>query len=71
MRTVSELIAAKGGLTKVADALGVTVQAVWNMRSRGTIPSKYWTAFIAAPTKPKQKQVRLEELMQLATKRAA
>ena len=38
--TPRDLIEALGGTFAVADALGVTPQAVTNMKARGTIPAR-------------------------------
>lgn len=46
MITIGTVIEKLGGLSKVAMALGVSVQAVSNMKSRGTFPPKHWPALV-------------------------
>lgn len=42
VNTASDLIRALGGATALAARLGVSVQAVSNMKARGYFPSRYW-----------------------------
>lgn len=42
VETAADLIRALGGATALASKLGVTVQAVSNMKARGYFPSRYW-----------------------------
>ena len=40
--TAADLIRAFGGASALAARLGVSVQAVSNMKARGSFPSRYW-----------------------------
>ena len=47
MNTVEDVLGAFGGATVVAQFLGVTDQAVSNMKARGTFPSAHWSKLVA------------------------
>lgn len=58
-----------GKLREIGDRLGVTGQAISNMKQRNDIPPRYWPALIDL-AREKGKQVTTDALMQLSVKRA-
>lgn len=44
--TIDNVFSAFGGVKGLTDVLGMSPQAVWNMKARGSIPSRHWAKLI-------------------------
>jgi hypothetical protein len=64
--TVEDVINILGGIDPSAEIMGVTPQAICNMRSRGKIPPKHWPSVIRAAEKHDRKDITLDALAKLS-----
>lgn len=62
MPSISDIIEDLGGLQGVSGLLGVSPQAVWNMKSRGSIPPKHWPVLVRAAREKGQCHITLDTL---------
>lgn len=60
--TAQEILKDFGRLKDVADLLGVSVQAVQNMKTRKKIPPRHWPRLVAAARTKGIKQITIETL---------
>lgn len=65
MMTIPELLDRLGGLKKVPELLGVSAQAVSNMKSRNTIPPKHWLTLVRAAQNAGLEGVTFEAMAEL------
>lgn len=47
MISVDDVLSAFGGSKSFGDLLGLSSQAVWNMKARGSIPVTYWEKLLS------------------------
>lgn len=69
--TVESVIEKLGGGSAVSAILGVTPQAVGNMKARGTIPPRHWSKLVEAATAQDKPEITFEALAAIETTRAA
>lgn len=62
MITVTSVLSELGGPQKVAELLEVTLQAVCNMKARGSIPSRHWATLVAEGKKRRKPAITFENL---------
>jgi hypothetical protein len=67
MSTVADIFAKFDGLQIIADALGVSVQAVSNMRARNAIAVSHWRALIALAQRVGVAGVTADRLLEIAS----
>lgn len=60
--TAQEILKDFGKLKDVADLLGVSVQAVQNMKTRKKIPPRHWSRLVEAARAKGLKKLTIEEL---------
>lgn len=65
LHTATEIVNRLGGVHSVAELLGVTAQAVCNMRTRGSFPPKHWPKILTAAKSARFTGVTLESLERL------
>ena len=63
--TIPDLFDRLGGLKRLPDLLGVSQQAVSNMKSRNTIPPKHWLTLVKAAQEAGLEGVTFEALSEL------
>lgn len=69
--TAAEVVEVLGGTKQVADLLGVSQQAICNMRTRGSFPPKHWPALIRTAEAKNLPGVTLEFFESLCAEAAA
>jgi hypothetical protein len=63
MKTVSELIEALGGSTRLAGKLNLPIATVGAWKARGSIPPRYFPTLVRIAGQQKVKGVTLERLV--------
>lgn len=69
METNVAIIDALGGASQMAGLLGISAQAVSNMKARDSIPPEYWATLVAEAGRRGIEGVTLEVLAGLAARR--
>lgn len=67
---VTTIVKDLGGVTKVADALGVPVGTVGAWQTRGRIPPRCWPALVNLCKRRRVRHITLEKLLKIHTKPA-
>jgi hypothetical protein len=65
--TVEQVFEAFGGQKAVAELLGLTVQAVSNMKARGAIPTRHWAPLVAEANARLMKEITFEAMAAMGT----